>query len=415
MNQRKETALGEIPSDWNVLTVDEIKASPKKAIISGPFGSNISSKYFVASGIPVIRGNNLSLQIGKKFIDDGFVYLTDDKANELGTWAERDDLIFTAAGTIGQVGILLGNEKYSKYIISNKQLRVRLNKNIVLPTFAYYWFNTPFMRDTIMQRDTGSTIPLINLSVLKGLPIPVPELPEQTAIATILSSLDDKIDLLYRQNQTLEALAETLFRQWFVEDTDDWPIKKVSEIIEVRDGTHDSPKQKEEGKFLITSKHLKPTGIDFYSAYKISDEDFEAINKRSKVDKGDILFSMIGTLGLIFFVSEPPVYAVKNIGLFKSSQKPWFGRFLFMLLKSPLGKNFIYENASGSTQEYITLGSLRNFEFPFHGEDKIKEFDETVGPLFLKVESNNNQIRTLTQLRDNLLPKLMSGEVRVKM
>src|SRR5207248_6767791 len=118
-------------------------------------------------------------------------------------------------------GILTGSEKYSKYIISNKQLRVRLDRTIVEPLFAYYWFASPFMVNTINGRDTGSTIPLINLSVLKGLSIPLPPLPEQQAIIEVLRSLDNKIDLLHRQNKTLEALAETLFRKWFVEEAEE--------------------------------------------------------------------------------------------------------------------------------------------------------------------------------------------------
>jgi type I restriction enzyme S subunit len=242
----------------------------------------------------------------------------------------------------------------------------------------------------------------------------LPGIKEQQAISSTLSSLDDKIDLLHRQNKTLEEMAKTLFRQWFMEEADDrWEAKTVSEIIEVRDGTHESPKQKEFGRYLITSRHLKPEGIDFGNAYKISDDDYLSINKRSKVDKDDILFSMIGTLGLIHYVFEEPDYAIKNIGLFKSSQKPKFAKFLYLLLKSPLGDKFIYESADGSTQEYISLGSLRGFEFNHPGDDTILKFDYAVTPYFDKIFLNRKQICILNQLRDTLLPKLMSGDVRV--
>lgn len=125
-----ETDMGRIPEEWKLLTVDDIKSTEKKAIISGPFGSNIGSRYFVDSGIPVIRGNNLKADM-TRFIDDGFVFLTLEKATELNTWAERNDLIFTAAGTISQVGIIPKNSKYEKYIISNKQLRLRVNESII--------------------------------------------------------------------------------------------------------------------------------------------------------------------------------------------------------------------------------------------------------------------------------------------
>jgi len=278
--------------------------------------------------------------------------------------------------------------------------------------FLYYWFKNI----NINEMDSGSAIPSTSRDEVYDLKIKLPPLPEQTAIANIFSSLDDKIDLLQRQNKTLEQLAETLFRQWFVEEADEnWGEKAVSKIIDVRDGTHDSPKQKEIGFHLITSKHLKPNGIDFSSAYKISEQDFININKRSKVDRNDILFSMIGTLGLIHYVEEEPNFAIKNIGLFKSSQKPSFAKFLYLFLKSELGRQFIHESADGSTQEYISLGSLRQLKFKYPGELAIKEFDKTISPYFEKIQSNYKQVRTLSQLRDLLLPKLMSGEVRVKL
>ncbi|MBS1541874.1 MAG: restriction endonuclease subunit S [Bacteroidetes bacterium] len=279
------------------------------------------------------------------------------------------------------------------------------------PKFIYY-----FLQSFDFEKfNDKSTVPGINRNDVHTEVVNIPEFNEQTAIAEVLSSLDDKIDLLHRQNKTLEQLAETLFRQWFVEEAEEsWEEKTISQIIEVRDGTHDSPKQTDQGKYLITSKHLKPTGIDFETAYRISGQDFIEVNRRSKVDKDDILFSMIGTLGLIHYVNNEPEFAIKNIGLFKSSQKPRFAKFLFLLLKSPLGLKFIHENATGSTQEYITLGNLRDFEFSYPGDSLIEEFDDEVDPIFQKIKSNTTQIKTLTQLRDTLLPKLMSGEVRVK-
>ena len=124
MNERQDTEIGQLPGEWELKTLLDVASPTKKAIISGPFGSNISRKYFVESGVPVIRGNNLDLDIGTKFVDDGFVFVTEEKAESLNTWATVNDLVFTAAGTIGQVGLITGNQKYSHYIISNKQLRV---------------------------------------------------------------------------------------------------------------------------------------------------------------------------------------------------------------------------------------------------------------------------------------------------
>ena len=404
-----------LPVDWKFLTIDDIKSTEKKAIISGPFGSNISSKFFTKNGIPVVRGNNLSLEIGIRFKDDGFVFISEDKAEELKTWATKDDLIFTAVGTIGQVGILFGHEKFDKYIISNKQLRVTLNQSIAIPLFAYYWFASNTMIEQIQQRNTGSSVPLINLSVLKSLNIPIPSITEQKAIASVLSSLDDKIDLLHRQNSTLEHMAETLFRQWFVEETqEDWKEVSITKLFDVRDSTHDSPKQKTVGKPLITSKHIVGNHLDFNSAYLISDEDFGKINQRSKVDKNDILISMIGTIGLIYLEQADAVdYAIKNVGLFKTSQNPEWVAYTYFWLKSYLGRQFLDEHISGSTQEYVSLGSFRSITFKAPPKNRLLEFNQLAGGYLNKINNNSNQIQTLEKLRDTLLPKLMSGEVRI--
>ncbi|MCD6367247.1 MAG: restriction endonuclease subunit S [Bacteroidales bacterium] len=282
--------------------------------------------------------------------------------------------------------------------------------------FLFYFFANQEFVDFTYSGSSGTRMPRADWKFVGESKWNFPEPTEQKAIAEVLSSLDDKIDLLHRQNKTLEQMAETLFRQWFMEDAkDDWEEVVITDLFEVRDGTHDSPKKKETGKKLITSKHLKNNYIDFQSAYYISQEDYAAVNKRSKVEIKDILFSMIGTIGNIYIEeSENIDYAIKNVGLFKSSQNKDWCYFTYLWLKSELGKEFIHENRSGSTQEYISLGSLRSIIFKISSKNRIFEFNTKVQDYFSKIKSNQQQIRTLEKLRDTLLPKLMSGEVRVK-
>ena len=231
-----------------------------------------------------------------------------------------------------------------------------------------------------------------------------------------MSALDDKIDLLQRQNQTLEQMAATLFRQWFIEEAkEDWEEVKISTLFEVRDGTHDSPKQVNYGHPLITSKHIHNGQIDFSTAYFISESDYIKINERSLVEQNDILYSMIGTLGLVYIEENQSVnYAIKNIGLFKTSQNLVWKYYVYCWLKSALGIQFIEENKSGSTQEYISLGSLRNLTIKCPKVEKLNKFNIVVKPIFQKINTNKIQIQTLQSQRDTLLPKLISGEVRLK-
>jgi type I restriction enzyme S subunit len=282
--------------------------------------------------------------------------------------------------------------------------------------YLFYLFASNEFVDLAYKGSSGTRMPRADWKFMAETKWLVPPLPEQKAIAAILSSLDDKIDLLHRQNKTLEAMAETLFRQWFVEEVgEDWEEVSITDLFEIRDGTHDSPKQTEFGKPLVTSKHIHKHRLDIEKAYLISEEDFNKINQRSVVDSFDILFSMIGTIGLTYLEQSKNInYAIKNIGLFKTSQNKDWAFYTYLWLISPLGKEFIFESKTGSTQQYISLGSLRNIYFNKPSKNTLDKFNSTVEPLFSKIFENTEQIQTLTKLRDTLLPKLMSGEVRVK-
>ncbi|HEE6180587.1 TPA: restriction endonuclease subunit S [Acinetobacter baumannii] len=289
-------------------------------------------------------------------------------------------------------------------------------KQICDPKFLYYTLCEPDFTEYTVLTSRGAKMPRGDKEAILSYKLGLPPLPEQKAIASVLSSLDDKIDLLHRQNKTLEAMAETLFRQWFIEEAkEDWEEIIISNLFEVRDGTHDSPKQSSIGYPLVTSKHIGNGILDISSCYLISQSDYDKVNSRSKVDKHDILLSMIGTLGRTYLEFEDQIsYAIKNIGLFKTSQSPIWRYYIYLWLISPLGKQFVDEHKSGSTQEYLSLGSLRGIRLSRPPNELLQEFNSCVDSLFMKAHQNRKQIQTLEKLRDTLLPKLMSGEVRVQ-
>lgn len=200
---------------WEVVTLHHLAPS-KGATVSGPFGSNIGSRFFVSEGIPVIRGNNLKMG-GNKFIDEGFVFLTEEKASEFTNCvALTDDIILTAAGSIGQVGIIPEAARYPKYIISNKQIRVRIDRSIANPLFVYYWLSSPEMTQFIVNQNNGGAVPLLNLSIVRKLPVPLPPLPIQNKIASTISRYDDLIENNRRRIELLEQAARLLYKEWFV-------------------------------------------------------------------------------------------------------------------------------------------------------------------------------------------------------
>ena len=209
----RETESGEVPEVWRVGTLDDIKANHKGAIVSGPFGSNIGKRFFVDSGVPLIRGRNLT-KGEKLFVEDGFVFITEEKAEELKSCtALANDLIFTAAGTLGQVGLIPKNSRYPKYVISNKQLRARIDESKAVPLFLFYWFSSPIIQDLIAQRRGGTSIPVINLSILRSLPVPLPSVAEQGKIAEMLSRADRKIFVEENRKAALQALFKSMLHQ----------------------------------------------------------------------------------------------------------------------------------------------------------------------------------------------------------
>ena len=202
--------------NWPKVQLEDIAFDEKGAIVSGPFGSNISAKYFVEEGVPVIRGNNLTK--GKtKFIDEGFAYLTEAKAAEFRNCiAIADDIVFTAAGSIGQVGMIPPDSKFDKYVISNKQLRVRLDKSKVVPNFAYAWLSSPPMVRYLESMNNGGAVPLLNLGIIRRVPVPLPPIETQRKIADIISAYDHLIENNGRRITLLEEAARLLYRKWFV-------------------------------------------------------------------------------------------------------------------------------------------------------------------------------------------------------
>ena len=373
-------------------------------------------KEYVPIGIPFYRSKEVIEKHNGQAISNE-LQISIDKYNDIKARfgaPEEGDMLLTSVGTLGIPYIVQKDEKF--YFKDGNLTWFQNFTNSLLNIFLYYWIISPIGKNELDMVSIGSTQPALTIRGLKGIIINTPPLPEQKAIAAVLSSLDDKIDLLHRQNKTLEAMAETLFRQWFVEEAqEDWEEIVITDLFEIRDGTHDSPKQSPVGKPLITSKHIGANRLDINNAYLISEDDFYNVNKRSKVETNDILFSMIGTIGLTYLEqSETVDYAIKNIGLFKTSQNPAWRYYTFLWINSSLGKEFIHEYRSGSTQEYIALGSLRSIVFDAPPLNLLLEFNKVIHTYFQKIKNNMLQIRTLEKLLDTLLPKLMSGEVRVQ-
>lgn len=180
----------------------------------------------------------------------------------------------------------------------------------------------------------------------------------------------------------------------------------LSDVLEVRDGTHSSPAAvSNSGHPLVTSKAIKGVSVDFSQTKNISKTDFTEINKRSLVEYHDILISMIGTVGIVHLVTENPVnYAIKNVGLIKSSNNKMLSSFLYFYLLSNYGQTYIKEKLSGSTQQFISLTNLRKIQIPFLSEIP-SELMKQLNCIAQQIENNSKENDILNSIKRTLLEK----------
>lgn len=251
----------------------------------------------------------------------------------------------------------------------------------------------------------------------ENLKLDLPALPEQTAIANILSSLDDKIDLLHRQNKTLEQLAETLFRQWFVEDAkiDIVPLKKYVEVIDNRGKTPPFSDVKTDYPIVeVKSLSNNDRFVNYDACEKyVNEETYNNWFRKGHPIINDILISTVGSIGEMAYVIENKGGIAQNvIGLRAKGISPYY---LYQYLSLPKTRNLIKDLDIGAVQPSIKVPHLLDLEIPIPKDIKlVMEFEMQLIPIFEKMKVNHFQIKTLTQTRETLLPKLMSGEVRVE-
>ena len=278
--------------------------------------------------------------------------------------------------------------------------------------FLYYILSDDAFFAYAMTTSKGTKMPRGDKTAIMQYVVPKTELLQQRKIASVLKSFDKKIKINNKINDNLQQQVQLLYED-FITTIGETPMA-ISEVIDVRDGTHDSPKPVDSGYPLITSKHLLPFGVDVISPNKISEFDYNKVNERSKVDTNDILLSMIGTVGLVSLIIEDETnFAIKNVGLFKTSKCPHYTYYLLCYLKSKETARHIEKCLAGSTQKYISLTELRKMPISIPNALDMNKFNDLVTPLFSLIIENVKANKALTAIRDSLLPKLMLGELDV--
>lgn len=344
-----------------------------------------------------------------------------------------NDIVFARTGnSTGRSYFYDGSDGelvYAGFLIKFSLDSAKVNPRIL----KYYTHSKPYY-DWVLSFGTGSTRGNINAKTYANMPITLPSRDIQDIIVDILKSLDDKIEVNRRINDNLEQQAQALFKSWFVDFEpfrdqpfveselgmipEGWRVVSLDEMTS-KFGTGLNPRKNfklgEGNNYYVTIKNMGNNRVYLDDKCdKVNDEAVEKINKRSKLQKGDLLFSGIGTIGRVALITETPTNWNTSESVFNLHPSEIVSsEFLYILLLSDVFQQYVKLHAQGGVQQGIRMASLKDYKMAIPKYSIIREFDNKIVPLVSLAKSNDDETDRLASLRDTLLPRLMSGELKV--
>lgn len=383
-------------------------------IAMGPFGSNIKVSCFVDSGVPVLNGSNLE---GFSLSEKTFRYVTRKKADSLNKAnAHRGDIVITHRGTLGQIVFIPQDSKYDRYVISQSQFRVRCNDK-VLPEYLVYYFHTPIGQHKLLSNASQVGVPALARpsSTFQQIEVVLPELSIQKCVVEIISTIQKKIANNQELNDNLEQQAQSYFQELFVDNADpEWAIGTISDLGTVVGGSTPSKAKPEyyteSGIAWITPKDLSINKSRFVSHGENDITELGLKNSSAAImPEGTVLFSSRAPIGYIAIAAGE---VTTNQGFKSVVPKPEIGTpFVYFFLKNTLP--VIEGMASGSTFKEVSGSTMKNVPAVIPDAETLAKFSDFCSPIFAQQRILEEQNQSLATLRDNLLPKLMSGEIDV--
>ena len=398
--------------NWVELPIKDVAVK----LTSGGTPSTKKSEYYENGDIPWLN----TKEVDYNRITSTEKYITEEGLkNSSAKWIEENSVI------VAMYGATAAKTAITKIPLTTNQACCNIIVNHEVCDYEFLFYNISNKYSELENIAVGAAQQNLSVGVIGNFILKFPPLPEQKAIASILSSLDDKIDLLHQQNQTLEALAETLFRQWFIERRpelvegeakEDWEEVSLGSIIDL----------------VVDNRGKTPPTVDYKTEYPLIEVNaintsdclvnYNVIRKyvveetyntwfRKHLKVNDVIVSTVGTIGVFsIFTSNIGCIAQNLIGLRSDNISSYF---IYLFLK--INKEDILNLDIGGVQPSIKVPHLLDLKLKKPNIEVINKFHNIVKDYFNKIGENQQQIQTLTQMRDTLLPKLMSGEVRVKM
>ena len=378
-------------------------------IAAGPFGSNLKVECFVPSGFPIIDGANLK---GYKVTDNITKFVTEEKARSLSrSIAHRGDVIVTISGTIGQIAYIPEDLLYDEYLCSQRQFRVSFDSSMVYVPYLVFYFHTFEGQNKILSFANQTGVPALSqpLKNFKKIRLCLPSLQEQRRIASIVETINDKIENNIKINDNLQQQAFSVFDNLIANaENNDYTVSDYAFL---------NPKRtlaKNQVARSIDMSQLSTSGA-FPSGWEM-----KPFNGGMRFTNGDTLLARItpclenGKTAFIDFLDDGEVAfgSTEYIVLAPKNDTP--PEMLYCLARYPAFVDYAVKNMNGSSgRQRVSAETVGQYRLPLFEKHSLVLFKEVVSPMFLKMRYNSLENMRLAELRDALLPKLMSGEIDV--
>lgn len=277
-----------------------------------------------------------------------------------------DIIISTVRPNLKNIAII---DRYESNLVASSGFCVLRSTELVERNYLFHYITSDLFTQHLMRLTTGANYPAVRDQDVRDSIIPLPPKSTQLSIVSELDKINELIRLKKEQLKDYDNLAQSIFYEMFgdpVENDKGWEVKYLNDICDVRDGTHDSPQYLQHSEYsLVTSKNIVNDEIDFSNVNYISEEDFNNINKRSKVDDGDIIMPMIGTIGnpIIVHIDKVHKFCIKNVALIKFVVETQISNlFLLNLMKCKSFNDYLKSHNKGGTQKFIALGTIRKLK-----------------------------------------------------
>jgi len=388
---------------------------------TGPFGSQLHKEDYVEFGTPMVTVEHLG---NRAFTKQNLPMISDSDKKRLNKYVLNEgDIVFSRVGSVDRCSYV--DNKHLGWMFSGRCLRIR-PCNVVYPLYLYYYFCMENTKQFIRNIAVGATMPSINTKLMKDLEVPLPTKEIQQKIASILSALDDKIELNNKINENLEQQAQAIFKSWFVdfepfggvmpEDMREVPLNELCEIV--TKGTTPT----------TIGKHFSDKGINFLKAESILqnhsfdrnkfahiDNDTHKVLKRSIIKEGDIVFTIAGTLGRFALVDNTIIPANTNqaVAIIRANKNVISSEYLYSFFIGNWHNEYYAKRVQQAVQANLSLATIKSLPIFVLSNKDMMRYNDLVTPICKAMKANEYENLCLSALRDTLLPKLMNGEIDV--